>query len=108
MGGDQDIHLGLFGHGLAKLGGDDSHKQYGQRAARPAQDVAGVAHCHQGEEHHGRGLESVADGHRHGRAAHKGTKAANGVAHVVDFENLGGEEADVELTAQGIQNGADE
>ena len=30
----------------------------------------------------------------------------DGVAHVVDFENLGGEEADVELTAQGIQNGA--
>ena len=37
-----------------------------------AQLVGGVAHRHQGEEHQGRGLEGVADGHGHGRPAHGG------------------------------------
>ena len=47
-------------------------------------------------------------GHGHGRAAHEGGHAADGVTNLVDGDEFGRQEADVELGAHGVQNGADE
>ena len=41
QGGDQDVYLGLLGHRLAQLSGDDGDEQHGQGAARAAQGKGG-------------------------------------------------------------------
>ena len=105
QGRHQDVDLGLLADGLAQLRGDDGNEQDRQRAACAAasgegggpQGVGGIAHRYQGEEHHGRRLEGVADGHGHGRAGHGGGVAAYGY-----------EERDPQLIPQGVQNRADE
>ena len=111
-GGDdgrhQNIDFGFLADGLAALSGDDGNEQHRQRAAGLAQGIAGVAHGSQGEQHQRRRLESVSDGNGHGRAAHEGGHAADGIAHAVDLNDFGGEEADVELTSDGVQNRADQ
>ena len=68
--GDEYIHPGLLGYGLAQLSGDDGHEQHRQRAARAAQGVGREAHRDQGEEHEGRALQGIAYGCCHGGAAH--------------------------------------
>ncbi len=112
QGGDQDVHLGLLAHRLAELSGDDGHEQDCQRPARAAQGVGGKAHRHQGKEDQRRGLKGVADGHRHGRAAHGRGQAAHGVGDLVVPAAQGGhhlgQEGDVELGADGVDNGTDE
>ena len=84
------------------------HPVYGQRPSCPTQGVAGVAHRHKGKEHHGRRLEGIADGHRHGRAAHKGAQPTHGVAHVIDGNDLGGKKRNPELGPQGVEDGTNE
>ena len=95
--GDQDVNLGLLGHQLAALGGHDGDEQHGQRPAGPAQLVRRPAHSGEGEQHHGVGLQRVADGHGHGRAGHLESELAD-----IDQE-LGGE-----LLAQSLDDSADE
>ena len=105
-GGHQDVDLRLLADGFAALRGDDGHEQYRQRAACAAQQIAGIAHGRQGEEHHGRRLEGIADGDGHGGAAHERGQAADGVGHL--FRDLAAEEVDVELGADGVEDGADQ
>lgn len=55
-GSHQNVDLRFFADGLAALRSDDRHKQHGQGAARAAQQVAGVAHSRQREQHQRRRL----------------------------------------------------
>ena len=105
-GSHQNVDLRLFADGLAALRCDDRHEQHGQGSARAAQQVAGVTHSRQREQHQRGRLQGVADGNGHGGTAHKGGEAAYGVGNL--FPDLGGEETDVELRAQRVEDGADQ
>ena len=80
--------------------------------ARPPQGVGGKAHGGQREQDQRRSLEGVADGHRHGRAAHGLGQPAHGVGNLVfpaaqSGHHLG-EEVNMELGADGVNDGTDE
>ena len=105
-GRDQNVNLGFLADSLTAFGGDDGDKQHCQRAARAAQQVAGIAHGGQREQHQRWGLQGVADSDGHSGAAHEGGQAAYGIGNL--FGDLRGEKVDVELAAEGIEDGADE
>ena len=102
----ESYHLGA----AARLGGQNRHKEHGQRAARSAQNIGGKAHGDEGEQHQRRGLQSLTDGHGHGRAHHQRAETADGVieGHVtlLDGQKCVSQKADAELLADGVQNGA--
>ena len=106
----QNVDLRLLADGLADLAGQNRHKQHRQRPSGPAHEVGGEAHGDQGEQHQGRGLQRPADGHRHARAHHGRAQAADGVGHgalaLAQGDDDLRQESDVQLLAQGVENGA--
>ena len=109
-GGDdrryQNVDLGLLADGLAALSGNNGYEQYRQRAASTAQQITSVTNGRQGKQYQRRRLEGVADGNGHGGTAHEGGQTAYGIGHLLC--NLCGEEANVELGADGVEDRTDQ
>ena len=70
-GGDDQIHRSALGDQLSEKDGDQRHKVDGQRSARAAQGVGGVAHRSQGVDDKRSGPYRVADGHGHSCALNR-------------------------------------
>ena len=89
--------MSILGDSFAQLGCDDRDEEDREGAARAAQLVGGCADRDQGEEDQGRCLQGIADGDRHGGAAH-------GRCIGADVN----EPLNAQLCAQGIEDRADE
>lgn len=72
QGGHQNVDLSFLGYRFTCFRSQDGNDQYRQRSSRSPLGIGGKAHRNQGKEHQRRTVKGIADGHRHGRAAHLG------------------------------------
>jgi len=105
----QNVDLRLLADGLADLAGQNRHEQHRQRPSGPAHIVGGKAHGNQGIQHQGRRLQRPSDGHRHARPTWPSTGRrwcrSRRPALAQGDDDLR-QESDVQLLAQGVENGA--
>ena len=104
----EQIDLRLLAHRLAHFACEYGDEVHGERSSRSAHCVRCITYRNKGEQHHSRRLERVSYSYCHCRTRHRLRQTAYGQALPRHIHNLFREYANVELAADGVQDGSDQ
>lgn len=105
--GDEYVDSGLLAHHLADLCCKYGHDVHCEGTAGSAEQVGDISHRDERVEHHAGGTDGTAYGGCHRRTCHGGGYPSDGESLSSDGDYLSGQEAYMELTADGVEDGAD-